>query len=195
MDRFFEKTNNQNEQSGTTIKELGSGVFADYSYEGATLLGVDSFNRTGECFKEQLRNEVKYTFHVGLRLLQVFFKKLTVGGAGFAASSRIGENSLELAYTISDKESNDLCDVKVNSLRVESAGKAVLYASKPNMDGMNIDKFLQDQLLPTLNRMLQEEALLMQVHDFLLRVHCRKNPHRLDHVSSLMSAVSSLIFG
>lgn len=117
-------------------------------YSEAVFLGIDSLQRTGECWQEAKENGVSFDIRYGYHLMTIELPNLVMDGKNMSGFVRIRENSVHLSYTVHNI--SDKC-ITLNGLKIEKMENVEFGASRPDYDGTNLEGLFKLVVRPTLN--------------------------------------------
>ncbi|XP_014290698.1 uncharacterized protein [Halyomorpha halys] len=129
-------------------------------YPDAVVLGVDSIQRTSDCWHEKKGEDINGDIHFGLQLMTLVLPYLEVDGRNMSAFVRIRDNSVHLSYTL--HVAGEKCHIKLNELKIEKLGNVEFRASRPEYDGSDLDLFLESEVMQAFNNILEANFFIIQ---------------------------------
>ncbi|XP_014276410.2 uncharacterized protein [Halyomorpha halys] len=153
MDRFMELINDHQREYGVTSGPLPEiPLVSKVKYYNAVFLGIDSIQRTGDCWQEVKGSDVSYDIHYGFRLMGIMLPYLEVYGNNMSAFASVRDNSVHLAFTM--HLGDEKCNVTLDELRVERMDKVEFRASRPEYDDLHLDGYFKMIVIPRLNSIM-----------------------------------------
>lgn len=157
---------------GKTIMDFGRGFMNPVSFEGAVAIGLDSFNRTGDCSMDFGDNSIKYSYSIGQAIHAVYFRRLNSPYGEGSGYYRAFNNRITYEYTVNYARR---CQVNVDNLHIQISNVELCVTStclNSNSDA-GFANLVSEQLNPGLNKFLA--ANTQKIEDSLNKVYCRTN--------------------
>lgn len=182
VDESIETANNINVEERRTFFEIEKASIGNASFEGMTVLGLDSLRRSRGCrlIREDTRDT--YVVHLGFGFLHFFFKRLNMDGNSFSATFKIPWNSFVLVFTTTWEP----CDFKMERLYIERAWDIWLQAARPGSSGQALDPFFKNEVIPKINAVL--DVYRHHVEELMREKYCEKKqfPNEENHFQKVL---------
>lgn len=148
-----------------------SDILLQVNYTDATFLGIDSLQRTGDCWQDMNGTDIVLDLNYGFHLFTIVLPHLEIHGKNMSGFVRIRDNSFHMSYTLHN--SSEKC-LTLNYFYIEKMENVQFGASRPDYDGNNLDGFFKLVVQPSLNGIIKsnitkiEAALqpLCKIRDF-----------------------------
>lgn len=200
VDQSIEKANARNLEEGHTYLENERGHVENLlTFEGMTVLGLDSMMRTDHCTVFITPERSTYELHIGFRFLHFFFKRLDLDKKSFSATFKVEANSIVLGFTLRN-ETQNTCNVKVDKLYIKDLWGMNLFTADPNYTNVPLNDFFKDNVIPHFNSDLDKHKPFVET--VLSYKYCGNSQHPAptdpngDNVLAavLIALIESLVF-
>ena len=128
-------------------------------YDKANVVGLDSLQRTGDCWIDNEENSHTPHFQFGLSFLTIFLPSLTIDGQNMSSFLRVKNNSVVFSYTANYDKG---CNVTLNDFYVDRLSDIEFGSSRPELDGQDLDPFFATVVVPELNQLLTSSKKIVE---------------------------------